>query len=337
MKAYEIPKGSTSLETLKIVERDKPEAGPGQVLVRMHNASLNYRDQAVVTGNYFGGVVQRNTIPLSDGAGEVVAVGSNVTRFKKGDRVAGTFFQVWVDGVPTPASFAALGAPLDGVLAEYMVLDQEGLVRLPEHMSYEEGSTLACAAVTAWNALMHSGRIRAGDTVLALGTGGVSIFALQFAKMNGARVIITSGSDEKLARAKALGADDGINYSKHPEWDKEVMRVTEGRGVDHVIEVGGVGTLARSFASLGFGGQVSLIGVLAGREGDSSPHALMLKSGKLQGIFVGNRVMFEAMNRAMSINKMKPVVDKVFPFDEALAAYNYQLQKKHFGKIVISI
>ena len=163
------------------------------------------------------------------------------------------------------------------------------------------------------------------------------MIALQFAKMNGARVIITSGSDEKLERAKALGADDGINYSKHPEWDKEVMRVTEGRGVDHVIEVGGVGTLARSFASLGFGGQVSLIGVLAGREGDSSPHALMLKSGKLQGIFVGNRVMFEAMNRAMSINKMKPVVDKVFPFDEALAAYNYQLQKKHFGKIVISI
>jgi len=337
MKAYEIPKGSTSLDNLHIVERDKPEPATGQVQVRVHNASLNYRDQAVVTGNYFGGIVQRNTIPLSDGAGEVTAVGPGVTRFKKGDRVAGTFFQVWVDGVPSPASLAALGAPLDGMLAEYVVLDQEGLVRLPDHLSYEEGSTLACAAVTAWNALMHNGRIKAGDTVLALGTGGVSVFALQFAKMNGARVIITSGSDEKLARAKTLGADDGINYHKYPDWDKEVLRLTEGRGVDHVIEVGGVGTLAKSFAALGYGGQVSLIGVLAGREGDSSPHALMLKNGRLQGIFVGNRFMFETMNKALAVNKTKPVVDKVFPFDQALSAYKYQLEKKHFGKIVISI
>jgi NADPH:quinone reductase-like Zn-dependent oxidoreductase len=281
--------------------------------------------------------VQRDTIPLSDGAGEVTAIGPNVTRFKPGDRVAGTFFQVWVDGVPAPASLAALGAPLDGMLAEYVALDQEGLVRLPDHLSYAEGSTLPCAAVTAWNALMHNGRVKPGDTVLTLGTGGVSIFALQFAKMNGARVIITSGSDEKLERAKALGADDGINYHKHPDWEKEALRLTDGKGVDHVIEVGGVGTLAKSFAALGYGGQVSLIGVLAGRTGDSSPHSLMLKAGKLQGIFVGNRAMFESMNKAITVNKMKPVVDKTFPFDQAVAAYKHQLEKKHFGKIVISI
>jgi len=337
MKAYIIPEANTELENLKMVERDTPKPVGTQVLVRVHNASLNYRDQAVVTGKYFGGAVQRDTIPLSDGAGEVVEIGPDVTRFKVGDRVSGTFFQVWVEGVPTPAQFAALGAPLDGMLAEYVVLDQEGLVSIPDHMSYEEGSTLACAAVTAWNALMHSGRIKPGDTVLTLGTGGVSIFALQFARMNGARVIITSSHDEKLERARALGATDTINYRKHPDWEKEVLQITDGKGVDHVIEVGGVGTLAKSFASLGFGGQVSLIGVLAGREGDSNPHDLMLKAGRLQGIFVGNRVMFEAMNKAMAVNRLKPVVDKVFPFEAALDAYRYQLEKKHFGKIVINV
>lgn len=337
MKAYEIPEGNESLDNLKIVERDKPEPASGQVLVRVHNASLNYRDQAVITGKYFGGVVQRNTIPLSDGAGEVVAVGPDVTRFKAGDRVSGTFFQVWIDGTPTPESFAALGAPLDGMLAEHVVLNQEGLVKIPDHLSYEEGATLSCAAVTAWNALMFSGRIKPGDTVLTLGTGGVSIFALQFAKMNGARVIITSSSDEKLERAKALGADAGINYLEHPDWEKEVLRLTDGKGVDNVIEVGGIATLSKSFTSLGFGGQVSLIGVLAGREGESNPHDLMLKSGKLQGIFVGSRAMFEDMNQAITVNEMKPVVDKVFPFEEAIDAYKYQLEKKHFGKIVISI
>ena len=337
MKVYEILEGSTSLDSLKKTERERPEPGPGQVLVKVHSAALNYRDQAVVTGNYFGGVVQRNTIPLSDGAGEVTAVGKDVTRFKPGDRVAGTFFQVWVDGIPVPASFAALGSPLDGVLAEYVVLHQDGLVVIPDYLGYEAAAALPCAAVTAWNALMFSGHTRPGDTVLCLGTGGVSIFALQFAKMNGARVIITSSSDDKLKRAAKLGADDGINYSKHPDWEKEVMRLTRGRGVDNVIEVGGIGTLNRSMESLGYRGQVSLIGVLAGREGSSNPHNLMLKAGRLQGIFVGNRVMFEDMLRAMAVNRMQPVVDKVFGFDEVHAAYRYQLEKKHFGKIVINI
>ena len=337
MKAYELEKGSTSLASLKIVERDEPKPGPGQVLVRMRAASLNYRDQAVVTGKYFGGVLQRNTIPLSDGAGEVAEVGPDVTRFKKGDRVAGTFFQVWVDGRPRPGTYDALGSPLDGILAEYVVLHQDGLVSLPDHLSLEEGSTLPCAGVTAWNALMFSGHIKPGDTVLTLGTGGVSIFGLQFAKMNGARVIITSSNDAKLQRARDLGADDVVNYVKTPEWDKEIMKLTGGNGVDNIIEVGGAGTLGKSFKSLGFGGQVSLIGVLSGPDGDTNPHPIMLKGGKLQGIFVGNRAMFEDMNRAISVNGMKPIIDKVFPFEEAAEAYKYQWDKKHFGKIVISV
>ena len=337
MKVYELLKGSTSLDSLKITERERPEPGPGQVLVRVKAASLNYRDQAVVSGHYFGGILQKNTIPLSDGAGEVAGIGPGVTRFEKGDRVAGTFFQVWVDGRPQPGAYGALGSPLDGMLAEYVLLHEDGLVKLPEHLSYEEGACLPCAAVTAWNALTVSGRIKPGDSVLALGTGGVSIFALQFAKMHGARVIITSSSDEKLERAKKLGADDLINYKKTPDWEQEVLAITDQQGVDHVVEVGGAGTLAKSFQAVGYGGQVSLIGVLAGREGDTGPHALMLKGAKLQGIFVGNRVMFEDMNKAIALNKMKPVVDKVFPFEEAAEAYKYQWEKKHFGKIAISV
>ncbi len=336
MKAYEIVKGSTGLEGLVMTEREQPEAGPGQVLVRIHATSLNYRDLAVVAGQYIGGSVQRNTIPLSDGAGEVVAIGADVDRFTPGDRVAGTFFQGWIEGTPS-ASVAALGSPLDGMLAEYVVLDQDGLVALPEHLSFEQAATLPCAAVTAWNALMFSGRIKPGDSVLALGTGGVSIFALQFARMCGARVIITSSSDEKLEKAKAMGADAGINYKSTPDWEQEVLKLTGGAGVDHVIEVGGAGTLAKSFASVGYRGQVALIGVLSGREGDTAPHALMFKAARLQGIFVGSRVMFEAMNSAISTNKMVPVVDKVFAFEDAPDAFRFQIAAQHFGKIVISI
>lgn len=336
MKIYEIKKGSTSLSGLQQAERPIPAPGPGQVQIRVRAASLNYRDQAVVTGRYFGGVVQRDTIPLSDGAGEVSAIGPGVTRVKVGDRVAGAFFQVWIDGRPDRSNFAALGSPLDGMLAEYVVLDQEGVVLLPEHLSFEEGACLPCAGVTAWNALSESGRIRPGDTVLVLGTGGVSIFGLQFAKLHGARVIVTSASDAKLVRAKTLGADELINYVEYPEWHEEVMRLTGGRGVDNVVEVGGAGTLSRSIQSLGFGGQVSLIGVLT-REGDTNPHGLMMKGARIQGIFVGNRAMFENMNRAIAVNRMHPVVDKVFPFDAVHDAFNYELEKKHFGKIVISV
>lgn len=336
MKAYHVTKGSTSLDGLVQVERDEPRPGPGQVLVRVRATSLNFRDLALVTGNYPGGAVQRDLVPLSDGAGEVAEVGEGVTRFAAGDRVAGTFFQTWAEGRP-PKGMAPLGSPLDGMLAEYVVLDEAGLVAVPAHLSWEQAASLPCAGVTAWNALMASDRILPGETVLLLGTGGVSIFALQFARLAGARVIVTSSSDEKLARARSLGADIGINYQRRPDWDAAVLEHTGGAGVDHVVEVGGAGTLARSFNAVGFGGQVSLIGVLSGREGDTSPHGLMFKWARLQGIFVGNRVMFENMNRAIAANGLAPIVDRVFPFDEARQAFELMAAGGHFGKIAISV
>ena len=337
MKKYHLRKGSTDMSSLELVECDEPEPGENQVLIRVHAASLNYRDYAIVTGNYFGGILERDTVPLSDGAGEVVAVGRNVTRFKTGDRVIGTFFQVWIDGVPDRSALTALGSPADGMLAEYVVLDQDGVVRCPPHLNYDEAATLPCAGLTAWNALTVSGRLRPGDTVLALGTGGVSIFGLQFARMSGARVIVTSSSDEKLARAAELGAEGTVNYSKTPDWDQEVLGLTDGRGADNVIEVGGPGTLAKSFQCVAYGGQITLIGVVAGREGDTNPHPLMFKNASLRGIFVGSRVMFEQMNEAITVNGMHPVVDRVFPFADAAGAYDYQRAGRHFGKVAISV
>jgi NADPH:quinone reductase-like Zn-dependent oxidoreductase len=337
MKAYEVAAGATSVEDLKQVEREEPTVGPGQVKVRIRAASLNYRDQAIVAGKYLSGPLTRATVPLSDGAGEVVEVGAGVERFAPGDRVAATFFQGWVDGPRSDALPPALGAPLDGVLAEYLVLDESGWVSIPDHMSFEEAAALPCAAVTAWHALMVANPIRAGDTILALGTGGVSIFALQIARMAGARALITSSSDEKLERARALGAADTINYRSHPAWEEEVLRLTAGRGVDHVVEVGGVGTLARSFKAVATSGTVSLIGVLAGREGDTNPQILLAKAARLQGIFVGSRRMFEDMNRAFAVNEVRPVIDRVFSFDQAAEAYAHQLAGAHFGKIVISV
>ena len=337
MKKYQLLKGSTDMSSLKVIECDEPKPTAGQALIRVHATSLNYRDHAVATGQYFGGVLQRDTVPLSDGVGEVVAVGADVSRIKEGDRVAGNFFQGWVDGVPDRTALNALGSPADGMLAEYVVLDEQGVVTIPEHLSYEEAATLPCAAVTAWNALMVSGSLKAGQSMLALGTGGVSIFALQFAKMSGAKVIITSSDDAKLERAKELGADDTINYKTSPDWAEEVLKLTNGKGVDHLVEVGGAGTLSKSIQAVGYRGQISLIGVLSGREGDTNPHGLMLKNACMTGIFVGSRVMFEQMNKAISINEMHPVVDKVFPFEEAADAYAYQLAGKHFGKAVIAV
>src|SRR5580692_5050032 len=335
MKVYEVAKGSTNLDGLRKAERPEPQPGRHEVMIRVRATSINYRDHMVVLGKYFS-AVERDTVPLSDGAGEVVSIGPGVTRFKAGDRVAGTFFQVWVEG-PRTKLYPALGVPLDGMLSEYVVLHEDGVVAIPPALSFEEAATLPCAGVTAWSALMVLGKaIKAGDTVLCLGTGGVSTHAMQFAKAAGAHAIITSSSDEKLERARGLGATAGINYKTHPEWEKEVQRITGGRGVDHVVEVGGVGTLARSYQAIGFGGNIALIGFLAGLTGQQEPYALMMKGGSLVGIGVGSTAMFEEMNRAIEVNRIKPIVGRVFPFDQALEAFQCLAAGDFFGKVVIT-
>ncbi len=334
MKLYRIPTAG-SFDSLSLCEEAPPTPGPFQVLVRVRATCLNYRDLMVLMGRYGRGGLPPNVVPLSDGAGEVLAVGPGVTRVKPGDRVAGIFMQTWLAGEITAESGAsAMGGSIDGMLAEQVVLHENGLVHLPPHLSFEEAATLPCAGVTAWHALAEHARIRAGDTVLIQGTGGVSIFALQFARMMGARVIATSSSDAKLERVKAMGAETGINYRNTPEWQDAVRAATGGRGVDAVVEVGGPGTFSRSLQSLRVGGKLSLIGVLTGAA-EVNPTAIMRASVNVQGIYVGSRAMFEAMNRAIAANDMHPVIDRVFPFAEARAAYQHLQSGAHFGKVVI--
>jgi NADPH:quinone reductase-like Zn-dependent oxidoreductase len=266
-----------------------------------------------------------------------VAIGEGVTRVKVGDRIAAIFFQDWISGRLTRQKIkSALGGAINGMLAEYVVLNQDGVVLLPDHLSYAEGATLPCAAVTAWQALVTRGGIAAGETVLMLGTGGVSIFALQFAKILGAKIIMTSSSDEKLARAKAMGAHETINYKVYANWHEQVWQLTHGEGVDQVIEVGGAGTLERSLRSTRVGGQVSLIGVLSGA-GEFNHTYILRNSIDVQGIFVGSREMFEGMNAAITLHQIKPAIDRVFPFSEAPEAYRYLQSGSHFGKVVIQI
>jgi NADPH:quinone reductase-like Zn-dependent oxidoreductase len=336
MRAYIVPKGSTSVDQLRAAELPAPPApGPGQVAIRVRAVSLNYRDQAVISGRYFGGIASRDLIPTSDGAGEITAVGAGVSRLAVGDRVVATFNQVDPAGAPN-GTIAALGSPLDGMLAEQVVLYESGVLPVPNGYSFEQAATLPCAGVTAWHGLMVAGRaLRPGDTVLVLGTGGVSIFALQLARAAGARVIATSSSDEKLQRVRQLGAADTINYQRVPDWDQEVLRLTGGRGVDTVVETVGTGTINRSFTSLAQGGKVALIGVLS--NGETNPYILMRKHASLHGIFVGDRTMFEAMNAAIDVNHIKPVIDRMFPFEQALAAYRHQLSGNFIGKIVITL
>jgi NADPH:quinone reductase-like Zn-dependent oxidoreductase len=277
-----------------------------------------------------------NLIPLSDGAGEVVEIGAGVTRVKVGDRVAGCFFQRWIGGPPeADTHLSALGGGIDGMLADYAVLEEHGVVKLPSHLSFEEGASLPCAAVTAWHALAEHARVVAGQTVLVQGTGGVSIFALQLARLMGAQVIVTSSSEQKLARAKELGAAHGVNYKATPEWDQAVVEASGG-GVDHVVEVGGPGTLARSLRAIRIGGKITLIGVLSGAA-EINPMLIFARRANLQGISVGSMQMFEAMNRAISASGLKPIVDKVFPFNDAPAAYRHLQSGQHFGKIVIRV
>jgi NADPH:quinone reductase-like Zn-dependent oxidoreductase len=334
MKAYEL-QHRTGLDNVVRVDRAEPKPGPGQVLIRTKAWSLNYRDLLVAKGGY-GAPPPLGRIPLSDGVGDVVEVGAGVTRVKAGDRVAGCFMQAWLAGtVPQEAPLSALGGAIDGMLAEYVVLSEQGVVKVPAHLTDEEAACLPCAGVTAWNALVREGNIKAGDTVVCLGTGGVSMIALQFAKMHGARVIITSSSDEKLAHAKQAGADETINYRTRSDWDKAVLELTGGRGADIVVEVGGSGTLDKSIAAVRLGGYVALIGVLTGTGGQMNTAAVLRRHIRVQGIYVGSREMFEEMNRAIALHGMRLPIGRSFGFEEARAAYDHLDGATHTGKVTI--
>lgn len=335
MKCYVIP-SPKGIDSLKPAERPDPTPGPRQVLVRVKASSLNYRDLLTIEAQYARSAPKPDLIPLSDGAGEVVAVGPGTTRVKVGDRVAGCFMQRWFGGAVHDAAFtSAMGGAIDGMLTELAVLEEEGVVKLPAHLSYEEGATLPCAAVTAWHALVEVGRLKAGDVVQIQGTGGVSIFALQFARMFGARVIGTSSVAAKAERLKKMGAEAVIDYKATPDWHEETLKLTGGRGADITVEVGGAGTLPRSFMATRIGGTIGVIGLLSGMS-TLDPMPILRRNLRLQGIYVGSTQMFEAMNRAIETAKLKPVIDKVFPFAEAKAAYQHLKSQNHFGKIVIS-
>ena len=332
MQAYEIISDS-GVDALALNQRQVPEPGAYEILVDIRASSINYRDLSTIEDPVPRGIAYPR-IPNSDGAGEVIDTGPGVTRFKPGDRVAGCFFQNWNDGRISAAAMAsAMGGPIDGVLAEQVILKQDGAVHIPEHMSFEEASTLPCAGLTAWNCLLEQGGLKAGNTALFLGTGGVSIMGLQIAKMIGARAIITSSSDEKLQRARALGADELINYRQVPDWHNRVMELTDGVGVDVTIETGGGGTLEKTIEATRVGGTISLIGILTG--GNINPTSIMRKSIRLQGVYVGSRRMFEDMNAALALNRVQPVIDQVFEFEDARAAYHAMRAAGHFGKLVV--
>lgn len=332
MKCIQL-EGAAGLDSLKLVERDVPKPGPGQVLIRMKAASLNYRDLVNVTM----GLYRLPFIPLSDGCGVVEETGEGVTRVKAGDRVAPSFFQGWLSGRPEARALGtSLGGPIDGCLTEYMCLSEEGVSKAPDFLTDEQVATLPCAGLTAWRGLMEGG-LKAGETVVVQGTGGVSIFALQFAKAAGATVIATSSSDEKLERARALGADHLINYKTTPEWAKEVRRITGGLGADHIVEVGGAGTFVQSLQAARIDGHISVIGVVGGFTQDIPIAAIFGGNLNIRGISVGSRAMFEDMCRAIAANRIAPVVDRTLPFAEARAGFELMKGQGHFGKIALKI
>lgn len=334
MKVWEV-QSKEGLDALTLVEKPEPQPKAGQVLLKMRAASLNYRDLLTVKGAY-SSKQKLPFIPLSDGVGEVVAVGDGVTRVKVGDRVAGIFMQTWLEGeFSADKSKSALGGAIDGIFAEYVTLHEDGVVHVPNHLSDEEAASLPCAAVTAWNALTTDGKLKAGDTILIQGTGGVSLFALQFGKIMGVKVIATSSSDLKLDKLKELGASELINYKTTPNWDEKVWQLTNQLGVDRIIEVGGAGTLNKSLRAARYGGYISLIGVLSGLSADVSTVSILHKGITVQGIYVGSRAMFEAMNQAIALHGIKPIVDRVFPFEEARQALEYMESGAHFGKIAL--
>lgn len=336
MRAYEI-KDSFGLDNLRLTERPDPVPGPGQVALRMRTASLNYRDLLMVRGHYN----PRQPLPLipcSDGVGVITAVGEGVTRVAVGDRVASCFFQTWIGGPPTAEKLVGtLGGPLDGTLAEQALLAADGVVRVPEYLSDVEAATLPCAALTAWSAMVEQGEVGAGDTVLVQGTGGVSIFALQIAQALGARVIVTSSAEAKLERAREMGAWQTINYAEDVAWGKTARRLTGGLGVDHVVEVGGAGTLEQSLKAIRVGGQISVIGVLSGVASELNIIPILMQNIRLQGILVGSRNGFERMNEFLAVNEIRPVVDRVTSFAEAPDAFRHMASAAHFGKICIAV
>ncbi len=337
MKAYEIR--SFGLENLSRVERPELVPAPGQVRVRLKAASINYRDLLMIKGHY-NPRQKLPLIPLSDGVGLIDAVGEGVEDWKPGQRVLGSFCQAWLRG-PTPADprvlKQTLGGPWDGTLAQSTLWNANAIVEAPEHLSDAEAATLPCAALTAWSALVTQGGLQPGDTVVLQGTGGVSIFALQFARMLGASAIITSSSDEKLERAKALGAGGLINYRSTPKWSKVVREMTGDRGADHVVEVGGAGTFSQSARAVRAGGQISLIGVLSGAQGEINLIPILMQNIRVQGVLVGSAEGLRQMCRAIALQKLQPVVDRVFSFEEALEALRYAEQGRHFGKVCIAI
>lgn len=337
MRAWELR--GNSLETLTLVARETPRVGPGQVRVRMRAASLNYRDLLVATGRYGrGGPIKRPLVPLSDGAGEVVEVGPQVKKVRVGDRVVGSFFPRFVDGPFAQSDGSSLGGgSTDGVLAEEVVFEGEGVVKVPEHLSFEEAATLPCAGLTAWVSLMEYGKLAKGETVLAMGTGGVSIFALQLAKLAGAKVILTSGHDDKLARGKALGADELVNYRTTPAWDVAARAFTGGRGVDHILEVVGAATLPIALRALRDGGHLSIVGLLSGERADFETASRNGRGIRVDSVYVGSVRHLEAFCEAVGRAKLRPVVDRVFPFEEAHEAYLHLQCGAHFGKLVLSV
>ncbi|MFN0062151.1 MAG: zinc-dependent alcohol dehydrogenase family protein [Myxococcaceae bacterium] len=335
MKAWAIER--FGLDGLCQRERPSPVAGPGQVVVAVKATSLNFRDLLTVQGHYNPNQ-PLPLIPLSDGAGVVSAVGPGVTRVRPGDRVMSVFASAWRSGLGTREEFAtSLGGPNDGMLAQHVLLSAEGVVKTPPHLSDEEAATLPCAALTAWSALVTLGGVMRGHTVLIEGTGGVSVAALQFAKMLGARAFVTSSSDEKLARAVALGAEAGLNYKKEPAWGKKAREWTGGKGFDHVLDVGGAGTLNEALRAVRFGGTVSVVGMLSGRAGDINLIPVMMQNVRLQGVTVGSRDSFEDMCRAISVSGTRPVIDRTFSFAEVRQAFEHLASGTHFGKIVVRV
>ena len=337
MKAY-VLEGPGGIDSLKLVERPTPEPGPGEVLVRVRACSLNYRDHLALKGGYGSRQKQADLIPLSDGAGEIAAVGPGVSRFQPGDRVLASFFMDWLDGEPTDAGLlSALGGKVDGMLTEYRVLPQHAVAKTPEHLSDVEAAALPCAALTAWSAVIRHAGTKPGDVVLTQGTGGVSLFALQFAKLAGAQVIATSSSNDKLERVRKLGADHVINYREDEEWGRTANSLTGGRGVDLVVEVGGGGTLKQSMRAARVGGPMAMIGVLAGARQELNLPLVVMQDLRLQGVTVGSIASLEKMLAAIRQHGMRPVIDRVFPFTDVAGAFAHMAAGKHFGKVCVTV